>query len=337
MAIRWPLPGARLWLGALGLLLLSACSTLVPQTMALRSQWPPEAGLRARIPGVPLIAQDTDQCGPAALAMALTHAGHAVSADAVAQHSYLPSRHGSLQAEMLAAPRQYGLVSYLLTPRFADLLREVAAGHPVIVLQDTGLSLFSNWHYAVVVGYDYPAGELILHSGKDAEEFMPFTVFEYAWKKSAYWAMVVVPPDQIPATAEEKLYVEAVLALEHAGQGVAAAIAYRSLLQRWPDDLPAAIALANQAYGQGRLTDAEALLRDSVARHPDSAEALNNLAQVLSDQGRHEEALTTIRHALALDSPFHQEIAATYEQLRQRAQASGQQPATSGVAPAPPP
>ena len=40
---------------------------------------------------------------------------------------------------MLAAPRRYGMVSYQLAPRLENLLREVAAGIPVIVLQDYGV------------------------------------------------------------------------------------------------------------------------------------------------------------------------------------------------------
>ena len=62
------------------------------------------------------------------------------SPEALVEQVYLPQREGSLQAEMLAAPRRHGLVSYPLAPRLADLLKEVAAGTPVIVLQNLTFS-----------------------------------------------------------------------------------------------------------------------------------------------------------------------------------------------------
>ena len=51
---------------------------------------------------------------------------------------YIPARKGSVQIEMLAAPRRYGMVSYALEPQLDDVLREVAAGNPVVVLQNYG-------------------------------------------------------------------------------------------------------------------------------------------------------------------------------------------------------
>ena len=70
---------------------------------------------------------------------------------------YLPERKGSLQVEMLAAARRHGMVSYQLAPRFEDMMREIAAGTPVVVLQNLGV-FSSGWHYAVAIGYDYQTG-----------------------------------------------------------------------------------------------------------------------------------------------------------------------------------
>jgi hypothetical protein len=198
--------GARLTAGAFLLLLLtglSGCASLVPQTMGLRESWPQGVPDRVELRDVPFFAQQEYQCGPAALATTLVHAGAAVTPEELVTRVYLPGREGSLQAEILAAPRRYGRLSYQIAPRFDDLLREVAAGNPVLVLQDTGVGPITNWHYAVVVGFDYPAGELYLRSGEIRRLAIPFTVFEYTWRKSNYWAMVTVPPERIPVTATE--------------------------------------------------------------------------------------------------------------------------------------
>ncbi len=311
---------ARLTAGAFLLLaVLSGCGSLVPQTMALRDAWPAGVPVRTEIGNVPFFPQQEFQCGPAALATTLVHAGVAVTPEALGRQVYLAARQGSLQVDMLAAARRHSRVSYPLAPRFADLLREVAAGNPVIVLQDTGAGPYINWHYAVVIGFDYPAGELYLRSGSTERLAIPFTVFEYTWSRSHYWAMVTMPPDRIPATADEAGYVAAISAMERVGEPVAVRMAYSTLLERWPGNVPASIGLANQHYAAGALPEAAAALRESAARHPDSIPVLNNLAQILSDLGRHDEALALIERAVQADSgPFAAAARETHALILQR-------------------
>ncbi|MDP3856364.1 MAG: PA2778 family cysteine peptidase [Stagnimonas sp.] len=308
--------GAGLFLGAL-LAVLAGCAQLVPQTIALRTGWPERVPQRVEWTDVPFYPQVDYQCGPAALATVLGYSGTRVSLDRLVNEVYLPSRKGSLQIEMLATPRRYGRVSYQLAPRYADLLREVAAGNPVVVLQDVG-PLFTQWHYAVVNGFDYSTGSLFLRSGTKARQEMPFTAFEREWMKSGYWAMVVAPPDRIPVTATEDGWMSAVLAMVRAGDSDAATKAYAAALQRWPDNLPAAIGLANQHHARGALAEAAAVLRKAMQKHPQSVIVMNNLAQTLSDQGRHTEALAQIEKASDSQSPFAAEVRATRQLILQR-------------------
>jgi Tfp pilus assembly protein PilF len=56
-------------------------------------------------------------------------------------------------------------------------------------------------------------------------------------------------------------------------------------------------------------------LRDALKRHPDSAVALNNLAQVLADQSRTAEALALIDAAVALGGPFAPAAQRTREEI----------------------
>ncbi len=285
--------------GMLALLLaLGGCASLVPQTMQLRDAWPAGVPARNELTAVPFFPQQDYQCGPAALAMTLAHSGAQVTPDSLAGQVYLPARQGSLQTEMLAAPRRHDRISYQIAPRLDDLLREVAAGNPVIVLQDTGIGPVINWHYAVVIGYDYPAGELYLRSGSNNRLAIPFTVFEYTWRKSGYWAMLTLAPGRIPATATEQGYLYAVLAMERVSEALAARISYTALLQRWPANVLASIGLANQYYAMGELALAEKILRQSALLHPDSVPVLNNLAHTLSDLGRDAEALPFIEKAV---------------------------------------
>lgn len=311
---------ARLSAGAFSLVVaLSGCASLVPQTMGLRDAWPTGVPVRTELGEAPFFPQQDYQCGPAALATTLVHAGVQVTPEELVKLVYLPARQGSLQIEMLAAPRRYSRVSYQIAPRFDDLLREVAAGNPVIVLQDTGVGPITNWHYAVVIGFDYPAGELYLRSGETKRLAIPFTVFEYTWKKSHYWAMLTLPPDRIPATAAEAGYLAAISAMERVGEAHAAISAYSAFLERWPDNVVASIGLANRYYALGALREAEIVLRRAAARHPDSVAVLNNLAQTLSDLGRNDEALALSERAVRLDeSPFAAAARETHALILQR-------------------
>ncbi len=236
---------------------------------------------------------------------------------------YIPERRGSLQLEMLAAARRYGRVSYVLAPRYGDLLREVAAGRPVLVLQDVG-ALATQWHYAVVNGFDYPSGTIYLRSGTTARREMPFTAFERSWMRSGYWAMVLTPPDRIPATATEDAWMNAVLAMARVALPEDAATAFATALQRWPDNLAAAVGLANQLHARGELAQAAGVLGEARQRHPRSAILANNLAQVLSDLGRQREALALIEEAAADPrDPFASEIRATRETIVERMKQRG--------------
>lgn len=304
------------WAAALLLpLWTSGCALLLPQTEALRTQWPEELVQRVELDSVPFHPQKDYQCGPASLATAMGYSGVALTPDELVPKVYLPKRGGSLQVEMLAAPRSHGLVTWTLAPRFEDMLREVQAGTPVIALQDYGTWPLHYWHYAVVVGFDRETGKAVLRSGEKRRLEIPFAVLEYTWKESAYWAMVAMPPDRVPVTATEAGWLQAVVAMERVADRSAARTAYAALLRRWPDSLNGAIGLANVAYAQGDLAAAESSLRDALKRHPDSAVALNNLAQVLADQSRTAEALALIDAAVALGGPFAPAAQRTREEI----------------------
>jgi tetratricopeptide (TPR) repeat protein len=303
--------------------LLGGCASLVPQSAKLHDQGMPE-GLpkHMELTEVPFFPQDDYQCGPAALATLLAAYGVDVTPDVLVPEVYLPERKGSLQVEMLAAARRHGLVSYRIQPSLEALMREVAGGNPVIILQNLGI--FDGWHYAVAIGWDYDDGMLILRSGEDRRKEMRFPFNEFAWMRSGYWAMVAVPPDRMPAGAEEERWLAAIAAFERVARPAQARIAYARFLERWPANTAASIGLANTLHAMGELKEAEGVLREAARQAPDSVIVMNNLAQTLSDQGRDEEALPIIERAVAAGGPFSQAVRETREEIvrKLRARAS---------------
>jgi predicted Zn-dependent protease len=101
----------------------------------------------------------------------------------------------------------------------------------------------------------------------------------------------------LPASAQESKFVEAAVALAQVSPG-AARIAYATAVAKWPDDLVARIGLGNAAYNRHDLNEAESEYRMATIDHPDSGDAWNNLAQVLHDLGRNQEAMAAIKSAV---------------------------------------
>jgi hypothetical protein len=259
----------------------------------------PPLPARVELVDVPFWPQQKYQCGPAALATVLGSAGVSVLPQQLEEQVYVPARRGSLQPEMLGATRRAGIVPYVLEPNSDALLREVAAGHPVVVLQNLRFDFLPQWHYAVVVGYDLAEGTIILRSGNDKRQVLQITDFDRRWAKAQQWAFVALPPDRLPATARESDFVAAAVAVERVAPA-SASRAYETALDAWPDNLLALMALGNIAYRQGRLDDAEQWYRRAAVSNPDAADAWNNLAQVRYENGRLDEAREAASRAVAI-------------------------------------
>lgn len=281
-------------------LILAGCAT--PQMSTLQTRWPENLPAQVELTQVPFYPQEDFECGPAALAMVAGAAGVPVQPEALVEQVYLPGRKGSLQNDMLAATRRQGLLPYPLSPRLETLLREVAAGRPVLVFQNLALSVYPVWHYAVVIGFDRERNVLLLHSGRTKRMEMSLFTFERTWARANYWSMLALAPGQLPVTAEPASYAVAAASLERVNPQ-AAQSAYAAALKRWPDDRAASLGIGNSAYAMGQRDTAAKAYRAAVAQHPDFADAWNNLAQVLLEASDMKEAALAIEKAVALGGP----------------------------------
>jgi len=206
------------------------------------------------------------------------------------------------------------------------LLTEIAAGHPVLVLLNLGLSWYPKWHYAVVTGYDQPSGEVFLHSGLIANESLSTRVFTNVWKRSDNWGLLVLPPGQLPASGRELPWLTAVAGLENVGEWQAAADGYAAALERWEESFTAWMGLGASNYHLGRL-DAAAVAFDRATRSkPENGMAFNNLAQVLAEQGRRPEALAAAQRAVALGGPLLDTFRQTYQEIATQRSQAGSSP-----------
>jgi len=278
-------------------LVLSGCAT--PQADALRSAPPATLPAAAHLTTVPLIEQSEYQCGPAALAMALAADHIGVSVDQLVQEVYLPAAHGALQIEMLAAARRHGALAVTLAPDLRSVFAEVAAGTPVVVLQNLSLPWLPRWHYAVVVGYDLSNAEVVLHSGGSASSSMPLELFERTWARSQHWAIVATDPARLPATPGTDRLLSAASALEQVDPA-AAARAYQALTLRAPISFAAWMGRGNSAYAIRDFAAAADSFEHAATLAPASGDVYNNLALTRWQLGDVAAARAAIERAVAL-------------------------------------
>lgn len=281
------------------LMSVAACATTT-QTARLLDD-PGTLPPRAMVEDVPFFPQERYYCGPAAVAMALAWTGLPVTQDDLAPQVYTPGRKGTLQPDVIAAMRRYGRLA-VPVDTMSDLLAELAAGRPVLVFQNLGLSWLPQWHFAVAIGYDLETHELILHSGTKRNYTEGLGTFERTWQRGGYWALTVLKPGQLPVRADELAVLRAAAGLERVGQREAAATAYEAIAARWPESFAAHFGLGNVRYAEHDLKGAEAAYRQAIAADAASAgPAWNNLAYVLAEQGRKADAVAAARAAVDSD------------------------------------
>ncbi|MCX7063635.1 MAG: PA2778 family cysteine peptidase [Proteobacteria bacterium] len=266
-------------------------------------KFPTAGGVDVELSQTPFFPQESHQCGPAALATVLGASGVVVMPAELVPQTYLPGRQGSLQLELIASARRQQRIPYVLAPDAATLFAELDAGHPVLVLQDLGVGPLHVWHYAVVIGYRTGQQQMLLRSGTTEILRQPYDAFMRSWRKGGQWALVVLGSESLPATADAARYVESIVPIEALGYVAFARDAYSTALTRWPDSPLALFGLANTEHRLGALGAAERAYRRLLLLAPKDPIVLNNLAEVMLDQGCAALALRYADEALALVPP----------------------------------
>jgi tetratricopeptide (TPR) repeat protein len=277
-------------------LLVTGCAT--PQLEALRTAPGDDLPQNAYVQDVPFVPQTAYYCGPAALTMALRQTGLEMTLDEAAAEVYTPGLEGTLRQDVVAAARRQGRMAVQVNDLQA-LLTEIAAGHPVIVFQNLGLSIYPQWHFALAIGFDRRSEEVILHSGERRDLRTPFDTFERTWRRGDYWALVVTEPADLPASTGEAEGLEAALGLELAGRRDAARQAFQALTLAWPESYKAQMGLGNQYYALEDHPGAARAFQAASRLEPENPAPWNNLAYALHEMGQDDAALAAAKKAIA--------------------------------------
>lgn len=294
---------------------ISGCATKEVKELKLNSRLPKQAELLR----TPFFPQELYQCGPAALATALSAVNIQVTPEELTPQVYIPSRQGSLQIEMLATARRHGAVAIKIPPRLESVLQEISTGNVVVVMQNLGLSWAPSWHYAVVIGYDLDQELIWLRSGKFKRFEMTLSAFQRTWARSEYWAFVALPPGKLPTSVSADDVVKALLAYEKNATVAARKNAYQTAVNRWPDNFILLMGLGNSQYDEGDLRAASSTFKRTIEAHPKAPSAYNNLANVLLTQKDVKQAEMIAEKGLALvknDEKLKSQIEQTLIEIR---------------------
>ena len=297
-------------------MLFAGCASFVSNTAGQSTL----AGPAVELTQVPFFPQSRYQCGPAALATALAASGVAVTPEPLVEQLYVPGRRGSFQVEMKAAARRYGRIPYELQTGVDGLRGELAAGRPVLVLQNLAFDWAPRWHYAVVVGHEQDGRRVVLRSGRTERQVTRWSSFQRTWSLAERWGIVLLRPGELPAVGDPATYLEAVVAAgdQLVRADVAAALA--AGLTAWPANADLNFAAANVARDQGDDREAMDLYQRTLALAPAHVGALNNLADLLSTLGCQTAAQTMAERGLkaAGDSALASVLGATLAEITVR-------------------
>jgi len=281
------------------LLILSSCAS-TPQSDAIRTNELSSLPSAIELTDTPFYPQTEYQCGPAALATVLQAHHIQATPETLSSQVYIPERQGSLQIEIIVAARRHKMLPYPLAPQMTAIFAEIAAGNPVLVLQNLSFEWYPKWHYAVVVGYDYDNQEVILRSGTTKRWVTPFKVFERTWQRADFWALVIVPVGEIPETAKPLRYLKTAYTFEETGNNELSRKAYQSASERWPDIAITWITLGNMEYKNHNWSEAVNAFKTALTIEPDVITSWNNLAYALHAYGCQKQAKKSLQCALTI-------------------------------------
>lgn len=279
------------------LLVLAGCQT-PPQTRQLLTQ-PPDIAKQHLIAQVPFFPQQQFFCGPTTLSEVAGFYGLNKSPTTIAPSTFIPGREGTLQIEMVAATRQLGLVAYAQRSSMQQLLSLVAEDIPVIVLQNNSIGWYPQWHYAVVIGYDLKAGEVILHTGVTANYRLNFSTFERTWQRGNYWMLAMLPSHKTSAQLDPFLYTKACQDLLNTQQTSTGIAALQTATKQWPDYWLPYFLLGNHYYAT-QPSEAARWFAKGLPFAQQQVPYLNNYAMLQSNLGCHAKASALIKAALQI-------------------------------------
>jgi predicted Zn-dependent protease len=202
-----------------------------------------------------------------------------------------------MSIDLVLAARAHGFDSRLITGTRPLVDAELHEGRPVIlmlkVIQAPGKG-YDFFHYVVLDGYDPVRNLYRVQFGDGKARWTTIGRLAGAWSQAAYATILIGKRDPNSDA------LRAAVRLEEEGKYALAAHAYRDVLKIDPNSVLAWTNLGNAEMRLGRKAAAEEAFRKALALEPDAADTLNNLAWLLYEDKRIEEAEPLARKAAVI-------------------------------------
>jgi tetratricopeptide (TPR) repeat protein len=275
---------------------------------------------KAEIKGLVPFEQKEHLCGPASLSTLLRWAGEQkITPEQLAPLVYTPDKEGTYLFDLAREVRLRGYLAYSPAGGLKDVLGEVGAGRPVLVLENRGLGFYPVYHYSVVGGYDLEAGEILLYEGEQEPRINSLSTFSRTFARAGSTALMALPPGELPLSAPPSAILQTVFDLENAGRRGEARRGYESFAKKFPENWLGRFALGNSLAAEKKFSEAKREFEAARSLAPDRPEILNNLALIAEGEGLYGEAeklaLEAVGKATALGmdaSPYKE----TLEEVR---------------------
>lgn len=254
------------------------------------------------IPDMPTQTWGIESCGAGSLSTVLQHYGDPTTMKQ--WDDTLPkTRGGVMTVDLLLAARQKGYDAQLVTGNRTIVEEELRNGHPVILMLQVifgpGKSL-DFFHYVVADGIDPDRGLIRTQFGDGHLRWVTIDKLDKTWAGGGHAAILIRP-----RTAQQNLTaaLREAVALEEAGKTADAAAKYRQLSQSNPDSAVVWTNYGNAEMQLGANPEAERAFREALKLDPESRDAMNNLAWLLYQQKRLDEAESFARKAASQPGP----------------------------------
>lgn len=259
-------------------------------------------------------------CGPSSMATLLTQQQIEFVYSDVVGSTFTPQLKGSLQVEMKATARHYGLIPYEINPNIAAVLTEVSNNRPVLVLFNLGLDSLPVWHYSVVTGFNKASKEIFLAGTNNNQTWMTFDEFERFFQRGGSWAIVALKPPLLPVASSEQEIVTAIADMAQVGYKDQAKQTATNYVKQHPLSFLGAMMVANINYDMQDYLNATAEYKRALVLKPNDPIVLNNLAQSLLKENKLSEAKQYALAAVKEGGKFLVEHQATLEAINHKLQ-----------------
>jgi tetratricopeptide (TPR) repeat protein len=143
------------------------------------------------------------------------------------------------------------------------------------------------------------------------------------WDWASRWAIVVLPPGQMPVRPDRAAAFRALADFDDRGSASARLRAWQAAERYWPDTALVHFGLGNARYALGERNAAASRFREALEIEPDYWPARLNLANVLMETGRPCDGLAVADRAMPAQHGLADARAGLIGRLREACDGAG--------------